>query len=326
MFRKLIVAMTAFAAIFAASESARADKVTLNIGTLAPPDSKWGHYFKVWSTAVDNETHGAVGLNWYWNGSQGDEVKMVKLMRDKRLDGAAITATGLGQIYPHIIALQMLDSWDKVDAARTRLQPKINAAFANEHFVIVGSGDVGIAHIMSTGEPIKVPSDLANRKTSHIAGDPIGKAVLEAARARAQPIEVPQIFPALSSNQIEVINAPSLAAEQLQWGSILTSINTMPTGCSIGSLIFFDGDGSAYHNLPQDAKDALARTGANTGKLLTGKIRAMDNEAFERFKGRMHVYTPDAAALEEWRKHREIVKGKLRGTAINAEFFDAALQ
>jgi TRAP-type C4-dicarboxylate transport system substrate-binding protein len=325
MFRKLLGA-AALAAIALAATPAKADKVTLNVGTLAPPDSKWGHYFKVWSTAVDNETHGAVGLNWYWNGSQGDEVKMVKLMRDKRLDGAAITANGLGQIYPHIIALQLIDSWEKLDAARARLQPRLNEAFAKEHFVIVGSGDVGIAHIMSVGEPIKVPADLASKKTSYIAGDPIGKVNLEAVHARTQTVEVPQIFPQLSSNQIEVINAPALAAEQLQWGSILNAINTMNTGVSIGSLIFYDGEGSTYHNLPQDAKDAVMRTGQNTGKLLTSKIRQMDNEAFERFKGRMKVYTPDAAALAEWAKHKETVKRNLRGTAINAEFFDAAMQ
>ena len=325
MLRRLLIAISIFVAVSAAAGNVKAADKVLNIGTLAPPDSKWGHYFKIWSTAVDTETHGSVNLNWFWNGSQGDEAKMVKLMRDNRLDGAAITATGLGHIYPHIIALQLIESWEKLDAVRTRMQPKINEAFAHEHFVIVGVGDVGISHIMSVGEPIRVPQDLANKKTSYILGDPISKTNLEAIHARTQPVEVPQIFPQLSSNQIEVISAPSLAAEQLQWGSILNAINTMPTGVSIGALIFHDQDGTTYHALPQDAKDALKRTGENTGTLLTSKIRKMDQEAFDRFKARMKVYTPDAAAMAEWTKHRDNVRKALRGTAINAEFFDAVL-
>ncbi len=325
MLRRLLVAFAIFAAVFAAAGKVSAADKVLNIGTLAPPDSKWGHYFKMWSTAVDTETHGSVNLNWYWNGSQGDEAGMVKLMRDKRLDGAAITATGLGHIYPHIIALQLIESWEKLDQVRNRMQPKINEAFARENFLIVGVGDVGISHIMSIGEPIKVPQDLVNKKTSHILGDPISKANLEAIHARTQPVEVPQIFPQLSSKQIEVISAPSLAAEQLQWASILNAINTMPTGVSIGALIFHNKEGTTYFQLPQDAKDAIKRTGENTGGLLTTKIRKMDAEAFERFKARMKVYTPDEAALGEWRKHRENVKKALRGTAINAEFFDAAV-
>src|SRR6478672_8992349 len=90
----------------------------IKLGTLAPKDSAWGKVFGAWSKAVEEESGGAVKLTWFFNGSKGDEVAMVGKMRSKELDAAAITATGLALIWPHIGALQLpglFPTWEKLD-------------------------------------------------------------------------------------------------------------------------------------------------------------------------------------------------------------------
>src|SRR4051794_7369296 len=99
--RKLLVVCAAVAVVLGmsfVSRSARADDATtLKIGTLAPAESPWGQVFKVWQKGVKERSNGAVELQFFWNGQQGDEVAMVGKMRTGQLDGAAITATGLAQ-------------------------------------------------------------------------------------------------------------------------------------------------------------------------------------------------------------------------------------
>ena len=53
--------------------AALADVTTLKIGTLAPPDSPWGQVFKVWKRAVSERSSGAIDLQFFWNGQQGDD-------------------------------------------------------------------------------------------------------------------------------------------------------------------------------------------------------------------------------------------------------------
>src|SRR5438270_13724135 len=76
-----------------------ADPVVLKFGTLAPPESPWGRVFKLWARATDERSHSAVQIQFFWNGTQGDEGAMVGKIRTGQLDGAAISALGLGQIY-----------------------------------------------------------------------------------------------------------------------------------------------------------------------------------------------------------------------------------
>ena len=105
---KLLGAAALMAGIGVAGE-ARAAEV-IKIGTLAPGASPWGQVFKVWAEAVSKKSEGRLELQFFYNGQQGDEGAMVGKMKAGQLDGAAVTAVGLGKIYKPILALQMPDN------------------------------------------------------------------------------------------------------------------------------------------------------------------------------------------------------------------------
>src|SRR5580698_5653132 len=91
--------------VMGASTARADDSTTLKVGTLAPAESPWGQVFKIWAKGVNARTNGALSLQFFWNGQQGDEGAMVGKMRTGQLDGAAITATGLSMIYKHVLVL-----------------------------------------------------------------------------------------------------------------------------------------------------------------------------------------------------------------------------
>src|SRR5262249_32982837 len=148
MLRRLVVALALLVAVLGVTRTASADPKEIKYGTVAPKDSAWGKVFGAWAKAVEEESGGNVKLTWFFKGSKGDEIAMVRKMQSKELDGAAITATGLSKIWPHVHALQLpglFDTWAKLDAVREKVAPKWDKEFAGQGYVVLGKGDVGIA-------------------------------------------------------------------------------------------------------------------------------------------------------------------------------------
>jgi TRAP-type C4-dicarboxylate transport system substrate-binding protein len=323
----LVVLIAVFAVTFGVTRTARADAQEVKLGTIAPADSAWGKVFKAWSKAVEEESKGALKLTWYFYGTQGDEIAMVGKMRSKQIDGGAFTATGLSQIYPHIIALQMpglFPNWAKLDSVREKTRGKFEKAFADQGFTILGTGDVGIAHLMSRGKAVRTPNDLKSMHPFYLSGDAIGQKFLETVGVPSpKALAVPAILPALSSRSegsVDVINTPAIAAEQLQWAAHVDHINTMASGIGIGALVI---NKERFDSLPADAKAVMERTGKNTGKLLTDRIRGIDEAAFNRLKGSKTVVELNDAEKAAWNAVFAKVRNALKAEGkVKADVFD----
>jgi TRAP-type C4-dicarboxylate transport system substrate-binding protein len=304
---------------------AHADPVVLKFGTLAPPESPWGRVFKVWARATDERSHSAVQLQFFWNGTQGDEGSMVGKIRTGQLDGAAITAVGLGQIYKQALLFQLpglFANWQKLDAARNALRPQIDPEFERAGFKVVGWGDVGTGRFMSAGFDIKAPNDVKHKATFYEPTDPIDPMLYSVlGDVTPRPVSIPEVLPGLTSSSITVVNAPPLAAEQLQWASRLDHMNTIATHFEIGALVV---KASRLSALPADAQSAVLDTGRVAGEALTTSIRREDEAAFARRQQRMTTYTPNAAEVAQWTKLFADTRARLRGTVFTAALVDEA--
>jgi TRAP-type transport system periplasmic protein len=141
--------------------------------------------------------------------------------------------------------------------------------------------------------------------------------------ASPKALSVPAILPAISQRgegAVDVINSPPIAAEQLQWAAHVDHINTMASGIGIGALIM---NKERFDGLPADAKAVMKRTGENTGKLLTERIRGIDDAAFNRLKGSKTVVDINDAEKGQWTAIFAKVRNSLKAEGkIKAEVFD----
>jgi TRAP-type C4-dicarboxylate transport system substrate-binding protein len=330
MLRRILTLLTVVTLVTLAlgAKTARADEgTTLKVGTLAPAESPWGQVFKIWAKGVSERTNGALSLQFFWNGQQGDEGAMVGKMRTGQLDGAAITATGLSMIYKHVLVLQLpglFTTWEKLDAARNAMRPGFDAEFEKQGFKVLGWGDVGMSHVMSKGFDVRSPADLKHKNCYYLAGDPIESMFYSViGDVTPKQVSVTEILTGLTSNTINVVNAPALAAEQLQWASRLDHINTAVAGIGIGALVFTS---AKIKSLPADAASALLETGKVASDALTGRIRREDAASFARLKARMVTYDPNADEMAQWNKVFADTRARLRGSTFDPAVFDAAVK
>ena len=326
----ILFAALALSLLFAphrARADAPATPVTLRLATLAPAESPWGKVFKAWQRGVRDKSHGALEVQIFYGNTQGDELAMVGKMRTRQLDGAALTATGLAQIYRNVLVFQLpglFRDWDKIDAARTAMRPMLDAEFEKQGFEVVGWGDVGIAHLMTKGFEVRSPADLKHKACFYFAGDPIGPVLYQVVGdVVAKQLTVPEILPALTSGSVNVITAPSLAAEQLQWTSLLDHIQLSPAGIGIGAFVLSSAKLAA---MPADLRAILLETGDNASTAINASVRNQDALAFARLKARMTPYDITVAEQEPWRKLFVETNSRLRGTIFDPKVFDMAVR
>lgn len=304
----LLGALLATAGLTASTDASAKE---LSLGTLAPEQSAWGKVFKKWAKKVEKKTNGSVTLRWYFNGQQGDEKAMVSKMRAGQLDGAAVTSVGLSAIHKPFLAFQMpglFNDWSKLDAARDQLLPELQDAFKKEGFALVGSGDVGLAHTMSKGKPIKAPSDLKNMKVYAWSDDPIAPVTSSVIGYTPVLSSVPELLPKLTSGAINVATVPALPAVTLQWQLHLDHVNEDVVGVGVGGLIMSQ---KTLDSLNADEKEVVSKTGKKAGKTLTKKIRKEDEKAYDTIKGRMTVVKLSDAERGVWNDTFKKIRAQL---------------
>jgi len=324
---RFATAFAAFVFAFFCVHEARAT-ITLKFGTLAPQDSPWGKEFKKWANAVAADTNGEMQLDFQWNGQAGDEVLMVQKIRSGQLDGAPITAVGLAQTgVTDVLLFQMpglFANWSKLDNARNAMKDEFNKEFEAKGFTVGGWGDVGAAKTMTVGFEVHHPADLQGKACYFITGDSVGPRIFSTIGGiTPKQVTVNEILPMLTSGAINVLVAPPLAAEQLQWASRVDHIGGQTSAFFIGALIFST---ARLQGIPQNLRDILTNRGNEMSARLTNSIRNLDAQAFARLKTSKRAYELSDTEKKEWSDLYARVRQQLRGSVFTPAVFDKVVQ
>src|SRR3954464_8157381 len=84
-----------------------AEPTAIKLGSIAPRESPWGQVLRVWAKAVKEKTAGEVQIEFFWNATQGDEPAQMSKIKTGQLDGAVVSAVGLGVVDPNVNVLQL---------------------------------------------------------------------------------------------------------------------------------------------------------------------------------------------------------------------------
>lgn len=297
MTRALVLA--AFLVALVVPRAARAEELAL--GTLAPRDSAWGKVFSVWAQAVEQKSGGRLVLRIYWNGTQGDEQAMIGKLKAGQLDAVTASSLGLSRVHKPILALSMpgvFKSWEALDRAREALRPEFEEAAAKDGFVITGWGDLGRLRSMTRGFAVRVPEDLRGKRVLSWRTDSIGPTLYQMIDgAIPVPLSAPEVLPALRTRTVDVIAAPSLAAEQLQWTPLLSHVGAESSVFAIGGMVW---SRRRLESLPPDLRAILKDTGAVASRALAQRIRGEDDAAFARLSAKMTVVKLEESEKKRW--------------------------
>lgn len=273
----------------------------LRIATLIPKSSYWGRLFEAWDQALQKKTNGAAKLRVYYNGVQGQETGMVSKLKSGQLDGAAITSIGLSLISKDVLVMQLpglVDTWAKADRVRAALEPDIQKEFARKGFRLLHLGEGGLVHQMSRGFAVRRPTDIRGHRPLVIRNEPVAPAFYSIVGGVVPvPMAIMEILPALRAKTVDVIAAPCLAAEQLQWAPQLDHIAERVTVVGFGGTVFRE---SALEALPAEIRSLLLTLHARIQEHSSARLRRQDEEAYQRLIKKMTLVRHTPAERKEW--------------------------
>jgi TRAP-type C4-dicarboxylate transport system substrate-binding protein len=306
--------------------AALAQTTEIRVATLAPPGSAWAKIMDQGNARLVAATQGRVKLRPYFGGQQGDERDVVRKMKLGQLDGAALTATGLGLIVPDVLVLQlpfMFDRYQQIDFVRQELSPELEQKFAEAGYVLVSWGDVGWVHTYST-EKLDTPARLAAARMWQWGDDPIVREYFSILGINGVPMGVPDVLPALQTGTIQACYGPPLAAVALQWYTKLRYMTDRPSAYGIGAFVIRQAVFDALS--PADRK-AFLEGGRATGAALVASVRR-DNERAKKAmqkSGIQVVPVPDAAYAVLRAAGREVWH-RLAGQLYSKELLERVIE
>ena len=298
---------------------------TISIATLAPPGSTWMKVFEAWNREVRRRSNKTLELRFYAGGVQGDESEVIRKIRSGRLDGAAVTAVGLAQIYRPALVFQMpgiLKGYAQLDAARTALAPEMNPKFAEAGFQMLGWADVGQSYVMSTASVTK-PSDLGARKPWVWRDDLVLPALFKVVKSNPVPLQLPEVLGALQTNRVDTVITTPVAALALQWSSRVSTLLDFPLTVVIGGTVMGQ---KQWDSLTPEQKTIMTETSAQFHALARKNLRADEEKALASLKEHnIQMVKPSESDKAEWIKVGAQVRQQLIGQIADQALVDRVM-
>src|SRR5215475_12846988 len=124
----------------------------IKVATLAPKGSAWAKILEEGAKQTADKTGGRVQIKYFFSGSQGDERDVVRKMKLGQLDGAALTAVGIGLINPNVRVLELpflFRSDKELDYVRDKMAGEFEKELEGAGYQLLAWGDVGWVHLFS---------------------------------------------------------------------------------------------------------------------------------------------------------------------------------
>jgi TRAP-type C4-dicarboxylate transport system substrate-binding protein len=321
LFKKIGLALAVMMTF--AINSAKADDMTIKLGTLAPEGSSWDLILQdmgeEWKAA-------GVKLQIYPGGVLGDEPDIVSKMRIGQIQAGVLTVVGLAEIDKAVQALSipLLYKDDaESDYVRAKLQPLLEKRLLAKGFKVLNWGEAGWVYFFGK-KPIFTPDDLKKMKFFVWGDDTDTMNLWKSAGFSPVPLSATDILPNLQTGLINSFDTTPLSALSFQWFALAPHMTNVKYCPLVGATIVTT---KAWDSIPDDAKPALLKAAAEAGKRFRTEIRAGNNKAIEVMKTKgLVVHDVDDAQYQQWAKLFQDSYSQISGTIIPSDIFDLAVK
>jgi TRAP-type C4-dicarboxylate transport system substrate-binding protein len=323
--RHFIAALALVLVAVIAGTPAQAAAVTLRIATVAPAGSSFHKSLQQLAADWQRAPGGGVALDIY-PGTQGGEAQIARRMRVGQIQGAMLTANGLGQIERDATALQLMPlmfrDWNEVDYVREALRGRLEGRLLEAGYVVLFWGDAGWVRFFST-RPIETAADLKSMRVYADGSDPEAFSLMRGYYTPV-PLDPDKILLGLRNGMIDAVPMPAFLANFMQVAGQAPYMLDMRWAPIVGAMVVTR---RAFEALPPETRDYMRRTGREAGRRIREQARTEDEAAITAMRDKQGLkvvqFAPGADA--EWRRQVERMYPQIRGRVVPEGIFDAAV-
>jgi TRAP-type C4-dicarboxylate transport system substrate-binding protein len=316
---KRMVAFALGLSCLIAAGGARGQEV-LKIATLAPEGSSWMTLFHEWAKNVEEKTGGKIKIKFYAGGVAGDERDAVRKMRLGQINGAAVTAIGLGLINSEVRVLELpmlINSAEELDYVRTKLDKELRKKFEDKGYVLIAWGDVGPVHIFSN-IPIRGRQDMSALKLWAWVDDALVRALFQQLGVTGVPLGVPDVLPSLQTGLINSCYGSPLATLALQWYTKVKYMTGMHITQALGATVMTKKE---FDKLTPDMQKILMAEGKDFEAKVLKQIRSDNEKALQSMKNAgLQVVESPPAMVKDFTEQAIAIRSKLEPSVYSHEW------
>jgi len=269
-------------------------------------------------------TGDSVQVRIYWGGSAGDDIDILRKMRNGQIDGAPLGTELISQFVRQAMVLQsptLFTNYRQVDAVRAALTPEMDQEAYDNGFKIMGWGDVGRLRLLSK-KPVTSLADFKKVRPWLYTQSEMAKEFYKLIGASGVPLGVMEVYGALQTNMVDVVWGSALAAAALQWHTGTHYITEQGLGFINGAFVLRRGAWDALPPSAQNSMQSLAEEQRQKNQL---EVRKSDERAYKKLLERGHVAT-QLVQRDAWLKTGQELRKRMIGRVYTAELVHQAEQ
>jgi TRAP-type C4-dicarboxylate transport system substrate-binding protein len=290
-------------------------KFVIKLATLVPKMS--AESMEEFKELVKQKTNNEVSFKVYYGGVQGDEDDMLRKVKVRQLDGAALSGHGLGMIVPEVRVTELpylFWNYEEVEYVRSKLENDMNRLFEEKGFVVMGWGEAGFVYSFSK-VPITSVEIARKQKWWLWDEDPVAKAFYDSLGISPVSLSITDVLTSLSTKLIDTAGITPYGAVILRWYKRFDYMNEYPVMNLIGAIIIRK---DVWDEISPESQYLIKKMSKNHFKDISTNQRKADAKSIEVLKKvgvsvvRADLKSQEAQfVLEASKKTRESLVGKL---------------
>jgi len=263
----------------------------IRVATLAPKNSPFLRSFEELDQTIRQLSGGAIGFQMYSSGVAGDEVAVVRKMRVGQLDAGMVTSEGLGLMVPEVNVLRapgVISTYAQLEPVTRELLPEFEAVFEQKGFKLISWGEAGEYRYFSR-EKIQHPNDIKRMRPWLWPQSPVMQEMWRAIGATPVPLGLPEVYGALQTRMIDVVESTSLQYVALQWQTTgLKHVTKDPSGVLMGAWVM---NKSVFDSLTPEVREKMVSLARINSVRESAHNREIDSASLRRLLDRKYVMT-----------------------------------
>jgi len=296
----------------------------IKIGTIVPEGSIWDKAVRRMGAEWKSETDGRVSISVYPGGVAGDEPDLIRKMRIGQLQGAVLSASGLGDIEPafRIFETPMFFRSDgEIRYIVEKMGPEFERRLGEQGYVLIHWGDAGWLRIFST-KPIDTYADFEKMKHFVWGSENRMGIWYQEKGLKPVPLAATDVLTGLQTGLIDALPATPLTALSLQWFRSAPNMFDHRFAPLMGATIVSK---RGWKKVKEADRELLLASGRKTSEFLFEEMPIREEQALAEMQRRGLVLTHAADSdRAEWESLAAHLQKRMREVTVPQDIFDQA--
>jgi len=318
-FRRSLAFIVIFLTIFLATP---VSALNVKMGCMAPASSPWGIALNRLGARWARISDGQVRLKLYLGGIAGKEADMIRKMRIGQLHAAAVTALGLGDVAPELMALNLpffIQNEEEYRFVLDKVRAEFEEKIAAKGFTVLGWSFAGWVHLFSR-EPVIYPRDLKGQRLAVQTDDADIIAGWRDMGFNAVVLSAKDLMIGLQSGMVDAFYSPPMIAAAFQWFSVGQNMSLLKVLPIYGAVIIKT---SIWKRVPAKYREELIEAVAEADRIFAGESGALEEKSMKIMKEHgLKVHQVPKDAEMKWRDLLAKASESIIGNKFSKEFYE----